>query len=153
MADRWLRFQRFDPLRDLVDVQSELNRVFDSYFGQRARSSPAVEANWAPPIDAYETKDELVVTVELPGVKEKDVHLSIVGTVLTLRGQRAPDPAVRPESVHRVERWTGNFERQVELPVPVQPDKVRATYRDGVLEIHLPKVEEVKPREIKIQVG
>jgi HSP20 family protein len=81
------------------------------------------------------------------------VHLSIVGDTLTLRGQRTPDSQVKEESCHRIERWTGSFERHIELPIPVQPEKVRATYRDGVLDIRLPRVEAVKPREIKIEVG
>ena len=93
------------------------------------------------------------MTVELPGVKEKDVRLSIVGEVLSLRGQRVPNSEVREENYHRIERWSGSFERHIQLPISVQADKVRATYRDGVLEIRLPKVEEVKPREIKIEVG
>jgi HSP20 family protein len=86
-------------------------------------------------------------------VKEKDIHLSIVGDTLSLRGQRMADPQVRDEQYHRIERWSGSFERHIQLPIPVQPDRVRASYRDGVLEIRLPKVEEVKPREIKIEVG
>jgi len=121
-----------------------------AYFDDPGR---ATERTWAPPLDVYETKDDLVMTVELPGVKEKDVRLSIVGEVLSLRGQRVPNSEVREENYHRIERWSGSFERHIQLPISVQADKVRATYRDGVLEIRLPKVEEVKPREIKIEVG
>jgi HSP20 family protein len=155
MADRWreLRFPRLDPFSDLVDIQSEINRAFDSYFGQRSRPAAVPERTWAPAVDVYETKDDLVVTVELPGIKEKDVQLSIVGDVLTLRGQRSPNTEIREENYHRVERWSGAFARHLQLPIPVQTDKVRATYRDGVLDIRLPKVEAVKPREIKIEVG
>lgn len=152
MAERWPQFRRFDPLRDLVDMQSEISRAFDTYFGQRTRPAP-VERAWAPPLDIYETKDDLVVAVELPGVREKDVQLSLVGDTLSLRGVRQPDAEVREENYHRIERWSGPFERHVQLPIPVQADRVRASYRDGVLEIRLPKVEEIKPREIKIQVG
>jgi HSP20 family protein len=153
MADRWLRFQRMDPFRDLVDIQHEINRAFDTYFGHRHRAPAAPERTWAPGIDVFETRDDLVVAVELPGVKEQDVHLTIVGDTLTLRGHRGSDPEVREENYHRIERWSGPFERHIQLPIPVQSDKVRASYRDGVLEIRLPKIEEVKPREIKIQVG
>jgi HSP20 family protein len=155
MAERWreFRFPRIDSFQDLMSIQSEINRAFDTYFGQRTRPSPAAERVWAPALDVYETKDDLVVSVELPGVKEKDVHLSIVGDLLTLRGQRQPASDVREENYHRIERWNGGFERHVQLPIPVQTDRIRATYRDGVLEIRLPKVEEVKPREIKIEVG
>jgi HSP20 family protein len=116
-------------------------------------SRDAVDRVWAPAIDIYETKDDLVVSAELPGVKEQDIHLSIVSDVLSLRGQRMADQQVRDEQYYRIERWSGSFERHIELPIPVQADRVRASYRDGVVEIRLPKVEEVKPREIKIEVG
>lgn len=153
MADRWrtLRFTRLEPFRDLMDVQSEINRTFDTYFGHRP--VPALGRSWAPAVDVHETKDDLVVTVELPGVNEKDIHLSIVGDLLTLRGQRVSSGEVPEESYHRIERWSGSFERQLDLPVPVQADKVRASYRDGLLEIRLPKIEAIRPREIKIEVG
>jgi HSP20 family protein len=148
---RW-RIQRFDPFRELTDMQTDINRAFDAYFGVRPRT-PAPERTWAPPIDVYETRDDLVVTVELPGVREKDIHLSMTGDVLSLRGQRGIAAEAREENYHRIERWSGTFERQVPLPIPVHADNIRASYRDGVLEIRLPKLEEVKPREIKIEVG
>lgn len=153
-VERWrpFRFERLDPFRDLVEIQSEMNRALDQYLGRQARPG-AMERVWAPAIDIYETKDDLVVTAELPGVKEKDIHLSIVNDVLSLRGQRAADQQLKEENYHRIERWSGSFERHIQLPIPVQADRVRAGYRDGVLEIRLPKIEEVKPREIKIDVG
>jgi HSP20 family protein len=153
-VERWrpIRFERLDPFRDLLEVQSEMNRALGAYFGRQARPG-ATDRVWAPAIDIYETKDDLVVTAELPGVKETEVHLSIVGDILTLRGQRLTDHEVKEENYHRIERWSGSFERHIQLPIPVQPEKVRASYRDGVLDIRLPKVEEVKPREIKIEVG
>jgi len=144
--DRW----RFDPFRDLTDIQAEINRAFDAYFGVRPRTAQA-ERCWAPPVDVYETRDELVVAVELPGMREKDIHLSMTGDVLSLKGHRGIAADAREENYHRIERWSGTFERHVQLPIPVQPDKIRASYREGVLEIRLPKVEEVKPREIKVQ--
>jgi HSP20 family protein len=154
-VERWrpFRFERVDPFRDLLDVQNQMNRVFDDVFGSRAQPSALLDRVWAPAIDIYETKDELVVTAELPGLKEKDIHLSIVDNVLSLRGQRAPAADVKEEHYHRIERWSGNFERHVQLPMPVQADKVKANYREGVLEIRLPKIEESKPREIKIEVS
>jgi HSP20 family protein len=133
-------------------MQSEMSRAMDQYYGRQTRPG-AVDRVWAPASDMYETKDDLVVTAELPGVKEKDIHLSIVGDMLSLRGQRMADQQVRDEQYHRIERWSGSFERHIQLPIPVQADRVRASYRDGVLEIRLPKVEAVKPREIKIEVG
>jgi HSP20 family protein len=149
--DRW-QIRRFDPFRELTDIQAEINRAFDAYFGVHPRTA-AAERAWAPPVDVYETRDDLVVAVELPGVLEKDIHLSMSGDVLSLRGQRGIAAEAREENYHRIERWSGTFERHVQLPIPVQADRIRASYKDGVLEIRLPKLDEVKPREIKIEVG
>ncbi|HET8575963.1 MAG TPA: Hsp20/alpha crystallin family protein [Methylomirabilota bacterium] len=150
-----VRFRPFstsvDPFRDLSDMQSELDRVFDSFFG-RPTGAPGMERVWAPAVDMYETKDELVVSAELPGLNEKDIHLSITGDVLTLEGERQWSQETKQENLHRSERWYGKFERALPLPIPVQADKVKAKYRDGVLTISLPKAEEIKPKEIKIDV-
>jgi HSP20 family protein len=112
-----------------------------------------MERVWAPAVDMYETKDDLVVAAELPGLNEKDIHLSITGDVLTLRGERGWNQEVKQESYYRGERWFGKFERSVPLPISVQADKVRASYRDGVLTVKLPKAEEIRAREIKIDVA
>ena len=141
-----------DPFRDVSDIQSEVNRLFDSFFGRPSQVG-AMERVWAPAVDMYEAKDELVVTAELPGLNEKDIHLSISGDVLTLRGERTWNDEVKQESYYRGERWFGKFERSVPLPIPVQADNVRASYRDGVLTVKLPKVEEIKAKEIKIDVA
>jgi HSP20 family protein len=101
----------------------------------------------------YETKDDLFVALELPGIREKDVNVSITGDMLTVKGDRRFERDVTDEGYYRLERVYGKFERSMPLPIPVQADKVKATYRDGVLEIRLPKVEEVKPKEIKIDVA
>ena len=150
-----VRFRPFgsalDPFRDLSDMQSEMNRVFDSFFGRPSQVG-GVERIWAPAVDMYETKDELVITAELPGLNEKDIHLSITGDVLTLKGERHWSQEVEQENCYRGERWFGKFERALPLPIPVQADKVKASYRDGVLTVTLPKAEEIKPKEIKIDV-
>ena len=100
----------------------------------------------------YETKDDLVLMTEVPGVKEKDVSVSITGDLVSIKGERRFDEEMKEPSVLHLERVYGRFERLVQLPIPVQADKVKATYRDGVLEIRLPKAEEVKPRQIKIDI-
>ena len=91
-----------------------------------------------------------MMSVELPGVNEKEVELSITGDVLSLKGERMQE--TKPEGFHRGERWYGRFERHLSLPISVHPDKAKATFRDGVLTITLPKVEEIKPKSIKIDV-
>ncbi len=143
--------ERLDPFRDLSDMRSEMNRLFDTFFGRTAPVG-GLEGVWAPAVDMYETKNDLVVAVELPGVNEKEVSVSITGDMLTLRGERTHGEEVKQENYYRGERWFGKFERALPLPFPVQADKVKATYRDGVLTIRLPKAEEIRPKEIKIEV-
>jgi HSP20 family protein len=142
---------RWEPFHGISDIQQEMNRLFDSFFG-RPSTAASTERLWMPLCDMYETKDDVCVSFELPGVGEKDVSVSITGDVLTVRGERKWDRQVKEDSFHRVERIYGKFERSVPLPMPVQSDKVKATFRDGVLEIRLPKSEEVKPKEIKIDI-
>ena len=152
---RWRPFgQRLEPwggARELGDIQSEVNRLFDTFFGRSAPQG-VPERAWAPAADMYETKDELIIKADLPGMSEKDVQVSITGDLLSLKGQRMEAEDVKPEQYFRAERWAGRVERVFQLPIPVQADKVRASYREGVLTVTLPKVEAVKPKEIKIDV-
>ena len=154
--ERWRPFvsvERWDPFRNMSDMQGEVNRLFDSFLGRPAASATAPALRpWAPVLDIHATKDDLVLSFELPGVTDKDVSLSITGDLLTLKGERMANRDVKDESVYHVERVYGKFERSVQLPIPVQAEKVKATYRDGVLEVRLPKVEEVKPKAIKIDI-
>lgn len=143
--------ERWDPGRDMVDLQQDMNRLFDSFFGRPAPVT-GPDRVWAPALDMYETRGDLVVAAELPGVNEKDIQLSIAGEVLTLRGERVPTADMSQHPQYRGERWYGKFERSVALPIPVQADKVTATYRDGVLTVTLPKSEAIKPKEIRIDV-
>jgi HSP20 family protein len=107
---------------------------------------------WLPAVDVRETKDDIVLSFDIPGVSEKDVQVSMTGDLLTAKGERRFEQEDSGDSYHRVERLYGKFERSVQLPFPVQADKIKATYRDGVLTVKLPKGEELKPREIKIDV-
>jgi HSP20 family protein len=140
---RWRPFgQGLEPwvgARELGDIQSEVNHLFDTFFG---RSSPhsAPERAWAPAADMYETKDELVINADLPGMTEKDVQVSITGDLLSLKGQRMEAEDVKPEQYFRAERWAGRVERVFQLPIPVQADKVRARYREVVLSVTIQKV-------------
>ena len=154
--ERWRPFgsvDRWDPFRGVSDIQGEVNRLFDSLFGRPTAGATGSSLRmWAPVLDMRETKDDLILNFELPGVSEKDVSLSITGDLLTLKGERAFNRDVKDDSYHHVERACGKFERSVQLPMAVQASNVKATYRDGVLDIRLPKADEVKPREIKIDI-
>jgi HSP20 family protein len=152
--ERWRPFasmERWDPFRNMSDVQEEVNRLFDSLLGRPSASTiGSTVRTWAPVLDMRETKDDLVLNFELPGVSEKDVSLSITGDLLTVKGERGFSRDFQDEGAHHVERVYGKFERSVQLPMPAQADKVKATYHDGVLEVKVPKAEEVKPKAIKI---
>jgi len=153
--DRWRQFGIADrqPFGNLMDIQGEVNRLFDNFLGRPAPAGGASGRAWLPAVDMHETKDDLVLKVELPGVREKDVAVSITGDLLTIRGERRWDEAEnRDQKLLHIERVYGHFERLIQLPLAVQADKVKASYRDGVLEVTLPKAEELKPREIKIDI-
>jgi HSP20 family protein len=151
--ERWRPFglstvDRWEPFC-VSDIQTEVNRLFDNFFG---RPATATGRGWTPPVDMHAAKDDLVLTLELPGISEKDVSVSITGDLLTVKGERRFENQVKEQDLLHVERTYGKFERLIHLPMAVQADRVKATYRDGVLEIKLPKAEELKPKEIKIDV-
>jgi len=152
--ERWRPFatvERWEPFSSVSDMQGEMNRLFDSVFGRPVSTAAGTRA-WAPVFDMYETKDELVLNIELPGVREKDISLSITGDLLTVKGERAFNQELKDENYVHLERVYGKFERSIQLPMPVQADRVKATFRDGVLEVRLPKADEVKPKDIKIDI-
>ena len=151
--ERWSPFglstmDRWEPFR-VSDIQTEVNRLFDNVFGRPAGASGRP---WAPPADMYATKDDLILRLELPGVSEKDVTVSITGDLLTVKGERRFEHDTKEQDLLHVEGTYGKFERLIQLPMAVQSDRVKATDRDGVLEIRLPKADELKPKEIKIDI-
>jgi HSP20 family protein len=148
-----IRFRSFpqalDPSRDLTDIQTQMNRLFENFLGQPSPSG-MMERAWAPPVDMYETKNEVVAAVELPGLSEKDIRISLTGDLLTIQGERHWNDEAREAGHYRQERWFGKFERVLSLPIPVETGQAKAAYRDGVLTIKRPKIEGVQPKEIKI---
>ena len=152
--ERWRPFGTFVERGDSVrDIQGEMNRLFDSFFGRPLAAGRATGSSvWTPVVDVYETKDDFVLDFELPGIREKEVSLSITGDLLTVKGERQFNQQRKDDAYHHMERAYGKFERTVQLPLPVQAARVTATYRDGVLEVKLPKAEEIKPKEIKIDI-
>lgn len=153
--DCWRPFattlDRWEPFRGPNDIQAEMNLLFDSVFG-RPIEIGGNERAWVPVLDMYETKDDLVVSCEVPGVKEEEVHVSVTDDLLTIKGERSRLEEVKDDDYHRLERSYGKFERSIPLTVPVKTDKVTATYHDGVLQIKLPKAEAAKPKEVKIDL-
>ncbi len=117
------------------------------------RTVGLLEGVWSPSVDLYEDKDKLRVKVELPGLKKGEFNLSLQGDALIIKGERKKDHDMNMENYHRVERIYGPFQRAVILPVPVDGSGITATYRNGLLEVILPKKEEVKTKEIKVDVS
>jgi HSP20 family protein len=141
---------RWTPTGEWIDMQDEMNRLFDSLLPNGGAKEPR---RWAPAADVRETADEYLIRLDVPGVDGKSVKVSVFEDTLTVRGERREVTEGKDDKWHRVERFHGAFERRFHLGQPVQPDKVSATYKDGVLEIRIPKSEQAKPREIQVQVS
>jgi HSP20 family protein len=142
---------RRDQSRGLT-LQDEVNRLFEDNF-TRERSGHADLATWAPPVDIYETENELVVKAELPDFQDKDIDVRITNNTLTIRGERKFEKDVKEDNYLRIERAYGSFVRSFSLPNTVSSENIRAEYRNGVLTLHMAKREESKPKQIKISVA
>ena len=136
-------------------VRAFFPRAIEQLFGELNNSERNVPANsqWAPALDIFEGKEALHIQVELPGVDQKDIQLTSQDGVLSLKGEKKQDWLTENREVHRVERHYGTFLRSLTLPASVDPTRVSATYKNGVLFIDLPKREEAKVKEIQIQVN
>jgi HSP20 family protein len=140
----------WDPLGDLALIKDEMTRLFEHVLGHGAPPGHAADRAWSPAVDAWETKSELRVQVELPGTQARQIRLDFVEGVLTIRAERPPDPALQRDQVRQVECRYGSFVRRLTLPAAIDPGRIRATYRDGVLDIRLPKRTELQPRDVPI---
>ncbi len=140
------------PFRDLMNMQREIGRAFDSLFTDVDGDGDHL-SQWRPRIDVMEHADSFVIKAELPGVNRNDVKITVRENILTIKGEKKQEKEEKDKSYHRVERSYGSFERSFTLPSGVKNDKIDATYKDGVLTITLPKVEEAKPKEIEVKVS
>ena len=142
---------RWEPFRGLNTLQDQVNRLLeDSIRGAGPNSSLAA---WAPAVDIYETESELVVTADLPGINEKDFDVRVENNMLTIRGERKLEKTVNEDNMLRVERAYGSFSRSFSLPNTVNTEAIKADYRDGVLTVKMPKREESKPKQVKVNVA
>jgi HSP20 family protein len=146
---------RWEPVRELNSIQSEMNRLFNTFFetsGSQA-AGPVTGRRWLPAMDLVESGDEFVLRADLPGLDEDDVSIELEDNVLTISGERKSEHEERQEGYYRLERATGSFSRSLTLPEGVDPDKVQASFDKGVLEVHIPKPEQRKPRKVTIAAG
>ena len=141
---------RHDPFRDLRTLQDEVNRLFSSNFARSFGDEGFARGAWAPSVDIYENKDQIVLEAELPGMNREDFELTVENNVLTLRGERRFEKKEESDNYHRVERAYGNFTRSFTLPQTVSSENATAEYKNGVLRVVLQKREEVKARRIEV---
>src|SRR3954471_6022357 len=146
---------RWEPVRELTSLQSEMNRLFNTFFDtpSAGNGNGGAVRRWVPSMDLVETEDHFVLRADLPGLSEEDVAIEIEERVLTVSGERKAEHETTKEGYHRVERAFGKFSRSLTLPEGVDAEAVTASFDKGVLEISIPKPEEKKPRKVSIDVG
>jgi HSP20 family protein len=144
---------RWDPFRELEDMSERLNRVFARPGVRQSGKEALTVADWVPTVDISETGDEYLIKAELPEVKKEDVKVTVEDGVLTLQGERKQEKEEKGKKFHRVERSYGSFVRSFTLPESVDEGSVKAEYKDGILTLHLPKTEKVKPKAIEVKVA
>ena len=145
-----MKLVRWDPLQEFVALSNRLNRSVNDPFPQRTEDSFGA---WAPPVDIFERQDHLVIRAEVPGIQKEDMDVRIENGVLTLHGERKEEKDVNEVNAHLVERVYGSFTRSFSLPTTVDATKVTAVYKDGVLEVTVPKIETAKPKKVEIKVA
>lgn len=144
---------RWDPFRDLVTLQERMNRLFeDSLSRSKTTDQEMAMGAWTPAVDIFETPETIVLKADLPGIEEKDIDVRIENSVLVLRGERKFLKEAKEEDYHRIERSYGVFSRTFQLPGTIDQTRISAVHKDGVLEVHLPKREDTKPKQIKVDV-
>ncbi len=140
----WSSFDRLASLRD------EVNRLFD--WTAPSRDS-GLFSGWSPALDVFDDKDHLIVKVELPGMKKEEIEISLHDGTLTVSGERKVEREEKEGQSFRSERYFGKFQRSVSLPTTVNPNNVKASYKDGILTVELAKAEEAKPKQIEVSVS
>ena len=151
MLNRWQprSVRTWDPFEELAGFR----RLFDEPGESLLQDFGTVPQEWKPLVDVVENKEGITLKVELPGVKQEDINLSMEDNVLTIKGERKQEKETAEGSFTRTERFYGSFQRTMVLPPTVDTEKVKASYRDGILEVTLPKKEEAKPKAIKVEAG
>ncbi len=140
----------FVARRDFSTLQDRVNRIFRESFSPEGSDEALTTSNFAPPVDVYEDEHNITLKIEVPGIDEKDINVTIENNTLTVRGERRFEKDEKEENFHRVERMYGSFTRSFTLPNTVDPEQVSAHYEKGVLKIRLAKKAEAKPKLIKV---
>jgi HSP20 family protein len=146
---------RWDPFEELREMQRSLDRLFDELTGRRPvrRREAREPVVWEPAVEVYETDQEVVVRAELPGVDPKNVNVTVQDNTVTIEAEAKEEQEERGRNYLRRELRYGQFCRSLALPAEVKPDQAKATYRNGVLELRVPKSERAKPKQVKVEVS
>jgi HSP20 family protein len=144
---------RWEPFRELAALQNDMGRLMSTFLGEGQVNGENAERTWMPAVDVWETENELVYAFDLPGIPEDKISVEYDEGALTVSGERERTQKTEGERFYRYERRFGSFSRTVGLPQGVTEDGIKADYRNGVLEIHVPKPEAPKPRRIQIGAG
>jgi len=145
---------RWDPFRELEEMSDRLNRMISRPAVPAKNGKEALTvADWTPTVDISETEGEYQIKAEIPEVKKEDVKVTLEDGVLTIQGERKQEKEEKEKKYHRVERSYGSFVRSFTLPDLVDEEKVKAEFKDGILNLHLPKSEKAKPKAIEVKVG
>ncbi len=143
---------KWRPFGELERARRDMESLWDSFFEDRPMRRGEIMGQWLPSLDLSEAKDEFVVKAEIPGADAKNIDISLNDGTLIIKGEKKHEKEQKEENYHFVERSYGSFVRSIRLPGQVQGDKVKASYKDGILKISLPKSEEAKKKEIKVKV-
>ena len=144
---------KWDPFRDVAQLQNRINRMFDESFDRsRELDDEASLRAWRPPVDIYETANGIVLAVELPGVNKESVSVEVKDDVLSLKGERLPNPDINEDDYYRRERLFGPFKRAFSLHQNIQPELIKATFKDGILQIEIPRPVQEQPKQVTVNV-
>ena len=145
---------RWDPFREMSALQERMNRLLEDFRARTPLGEEEItQGAWIPAVDIYETQESIVLKAELPGISRDDINVEVKDGMLTLKGEKRLEREVQEENYHRVERSYGAFQRAFTLPNTIQQEKVKAKFKDGILEITLAKAEGAKPKQIKVEIG
>jgi HSP20 family protein len=143
----------WEQLESANRMQSRMNELFEETFGRARAQQSTVAGVWYPRVDILESKDSYLIRAELPGMRNEDLKTEVSEGILTISGERKLEEPANGVEYHRVERVTGKFSRSFYVPQTVKHEGIKATYRDGILEVQVPKADETKPREIAISLN
>lgn len=144
---------KWDPFANIATLQGRINRLFEDAFPRGKEEDEDLSAYaWRPPVDIYDTETGVTIEIDLPGVKKEEVSVEVKENILTIRGDRTPEQVVQEKKYYRRERIYGSFHRSFAMRGVVTPESIKATFKNGVLKIELPRPEQEKPKQVSVSI-